>query len=127
MAVSFSAMVYQMDPGQAKLAEKLMILNDRAKGMLTRIYNIKKACSEQKSKPSFLSDKSLESAIKHIVKKFPIVDTRSNMVSSLHKWDITDVIHSQSTFNHANAIKDDIIKNLSLYYYTFADLLDLKV
>lgn len=99
-----------MDPGQAKLAEKLMILNDRAKGMLTRIYNIKKACSEQKSKPSFLSDKSLESAIKHIVKKFPIVDTRSNM----------------STFNHANAIKDDIIKNLSLYYYTFADLLDLK-
>ncbi|GMS95850.1 hypothetical protein PENTCL1PPCAC_18025, partial [Pristionchus entomophagus] len=103
-------MVYQMDPGQAKLAEKLMILNDRAKGMLTRVYNIKKACSEQKSKPSFLSDKSLESAIKHIVKKFPIVDTRSNM----------------STFNHANAIKDDIIKNLSLYYYTFADLLDLK-
>ncbi|GMT24293.1 hypothetical protein PFISCL1PPCAC_15590, partial [Pristionchus fissidentatus] len=105
-----AVMVYQMDPGQAKLAEKLVILNDRAKGMLTRIYNIKKACSEQKSKPSFLSDKSLESAIKHIVKKFPIVDTRSNM----------------STFSNANAIKDDIIKNLSLYYYTFADLLDLK-
>ena len=29
-------------PSQQKLAEKLMILNDRGLGMLTRIYNIKK-------------------------------------------------------------------------------------
>ena len=29
-------------PVQQKLAEKLLILNDRGLGMLTRIYNIKK-------------------------------------------------------------------------------------
>lgn len=28
--------------GEQKLAEKLIILNERGKGMLTRIYNIKK-------------------------------------------------------------------------------------
>ena len=31
-----------INPSQQKLAEKLMILNDRGVGMLTRIYNIKK-------------------------------------------------------------------------------------
>ena len=31
-----------MIPSQQKLAEKLLILRDRGKGMLTRIYNIKK-------------------------------------------------------------------------------------
>ena len=31
-----------MIPSQQKLAERLMILNDRGQGMLTRIYNIKK-------------------------------------------------------------------------------------
>jgi len=36
---------------QQKLAEKLTILHDRGEGMLTRIYNIKKACGDQKSKP----------------------------------------------------------------------------
>ena len=65
---------------QQKLAEKLTILRDRGVGMLTRIYNIKKglklnyfpavsdrhylACGDTKSKPSFLSDKTLESSIK---------------------------------------------------------------
>jgi len=29
-------------PSQQKLSEKLLILNDRGLGMLTRIYNIKK-------------------------------------------------------------------------------------
>jgi hypothetical protein len=33
-------------PGQQKLAEKLLILNDRGLGMLTRIYNIKKVITE---------------------------------------------------------------------------------
>lgn len=31
-----------INPSQQKLAEKLIILNDRAQGMLTRVYNIKK-------------------------------------------------------------------------------------
>ena len=31
-----------LSAGEQKLAEKLIILNERGKGMLTRIYNIKK-------------------------------------------------------------------------------------
>ena len=37
-----------MNPSQQKLAEKLIILNDRAVGMLTRIYNIKKVRRRKK-------------------------------------------------------------------------------
>lgn len=66
----------KMDVTQQKLAEKLTILNDRGIGLLTRLYNIKKACGDAKSKPGFLSEKSLESSIKHIVKRFPNIDIR---------------------------------------------------
>ncbi|KAE9415969.1 hypothetical protein Angca_008386, partial [Angiostrongylus cantonensis] len=101
---------FKIESSQLKIAEKLVILNDRAVGMLTRIYNIKKACADPKSKPAFLSDKHLETAIKHIARKFPVVDARMNV----------------STFHHVDTMKDDIIKSLGLYYYTFADLMDLK-
>lgn len=107
-------MVRPLATSQQKLAEKLTILNDRGIGMLTRIYNIKKACGDSKSKPSFLSDKSLESAIKHIVRRFP--QTESG--------------YKQNTMNTAltgvHAIRAEITKSLSLYYYTFVDLLDFK-
>lgn len=91
---------------EQKLAEKLLILNDRGIGMLTRIYNIKKACGDAKSKPGFLSDKNLETSIKNIVRKFPNIDVKS--LQPLHP------------------IRNEIIKSLSLYYYTFVDLLDFK-
>uniref|UniRef100_A0A8C8F2L4 Nck-associated protein 1 n=1 Tax=Oncorhynchus tshawytscha TaxID=74940 RepID=A0A8C8F2L4_ONCTS len=68
-------------PSQQKLAEKFTILNDRGIGMLTRVYNIKKACGDPKAKPSYLIDKNLESAVKFIVRKFPAVETRNNNVS----------------------------------------------
>lgn len=103
-------MVRQLNPNQQKLAEKLTILNDRGLGMLTRVYNIKKACGDQKSKPSFLSDKSLESAIKHVVRKFPVTDSKA----------------TGGTLGQVYNIRQDIMKSLSLYYYTFVDLLDLK-
>uniref|UniRef100_A0A673WC78 Nck-associated protein 1 n=1 Tax=Salmo trutta TaxID=8032 RepID=A0A673WC78_SALTR len=67
--------------GAQKLAEKFTILNDRGIGMLTRVYNIKKACGDPKAKPSYLIDKNLESAVKFIVRKFPAVETRNNNVS----------------------------------------------
>lgn len=91
---------------ERKLAEKLLILNDRGIGMLTRIYNIKKACGDAKSKPGFLSDKNLESSIKNIVRRFPNIDTKS--LTPIHN------------------LRNEIIKSLSLYYYTFVDLLDFK-
>uniref|UniRef100_UPI00358E413E nck-associated protein 1-like isoform X2 n=1 Tax=Myxine glutinosa TaxID=7769 RepID=UPI00358E413E len=99
---------------QQKLAEKLTILNDRGVGMLTRIYNIKKqgqvwkACGDAKAKPQCLADKNLEAAVKFIVRKFPHVDTRNNSLT------------------HLNAQKADIMKNLSLYYCTFVDVMDYK-
>ncbi|KAF2346972.1 Reverse transcriptase domain [Trinorchestia longiramus] len=95
---------------EQKIAEKLSILNDRCLGILTRIYNIKKACGDSKSKPSFLSDKSLEPCIKQIVRKFPNIDSKT---VSTHKETLSSV-------------RMDIMKSLSLYYYTFVDLLDLK-
>ncbi|KAL9699863.1 hypothetical protein quinque_003304 [Culex quinquefasciatus] len=96
----------QLNPNQQKISEKLIILNDRGIGILTRIYNIKKACGDTKSKPGFLSEKSLESSIKFIVKRFPNIDVKGLAA-------ITN-------------IKSEIIKSLSLYYYTFVDLLDFK-
>lgn len=96
----------QFVPSQKKLAEKLILINDRGLGMLTRIYNIKKACGDAKSKPGFLSDKTLESSIKYIVRRFPNIDIKGlQPISQLRK---------------------EIIKSLSLYYYTFVDLLDFK-
>lgn len=104
-------MVRQPPPSHQKIAEKLSILNDRGIGMLTRIYNIKKACSDNKSKPNFLSDKQLEPTIKNIIRRFPNTnDLRSN----------------QQQFQPLQEIKADINKSLSLYYYTFVDLLDYK-
>lgn len=99
-----------MLPSQQKLAEKTMILNDRGIGMLTRIYNIKKMLGSPDSKPAFLSDKSLEPVIKNIVKKFPTIDAKS----------------SSSQIQAIGPIKAEIIKSLSLYYYTFVDIMDFK-
>ncbi|CAB3410046.1 unnamed protein product [Caenorhabditis bovis] len=98
-----------MEASQLKIAEKLIILNDRAIGMLIRLYNIKKN-GDSNAKPQFLSDKKMENAIKHIVRKFPVVDCRSN----------------SSTFEHLASMKVEVTQSLALYYYTFADLLDLK-
>ena len=64
------------------------------------------ACGDTKSKPSFLSEKNLESSIKLVVRKFPNVDIKS--------------------LNNIHHIRDEIVKSLSLYYYTFVDLLDFK-
>uniref|UniRef100_A0A8C7U5Z6 Nck-associated protein 1 n=1 Tax=Oncorhynchus mykiss TaxID=8022 RepID=A0A8C7U5Z6_ONCMY len=100
-----------LQPGQQKLAEKFTILNDRGIGMLTRVYNIKKACGDPKAKPSYLIDKNLESAVKFIVRKFPAVETRNNnqQLAQLQKE------------------KSEILKNLALYYFTFVDVMEFKV
>ncbi|XP_040395264.1 nck-associated protein 1-like [Cygnus olor] len=65
---------------QNKFAEKLTILNDRGRGVLVRIYNIKKTCSDPKTRPNFLSDKAMEPCVKFINKKFPNLDVRSSTV-----------------------------------------------
>lgn len=94
---------------EQKLAEKLTILNDRGIGMLTRIYNIKKACSDPKSRPAFLSDKSLESALKVIVKRFPSMEN-------------SKAPHMQPVMQ----MHLDVVKGLSNYYFTFVDVMIFK-
>uniref|UniRef100_A0A8C0L817 NCK associated protein 1 like n=1 Tax=Canis lupus dingo TaxID=286419 RepID=A0A8C0L817_CANLU len=67
---------------QHKLAEKLTILNDRGQGVLIRMYNIKKyVWRDPKSKPPFLLEKSMESSLKYINKKFPNIDVRNKSSS----------------------------------------------
>lgn len=97
-----------MSVTEQRLAEKLTILNDRGIGMLTRIYNIKKACSDSKSRPGFLTDKALDPAIKAIVKKFPATDTKSLSLQPVH------------------SIQNEVIKGLSNYYYTFVDVMEFR-
>ncbi|CAF0956575.1 unnamed protein product, partial [Didymodactylos carnosus] len=91
-------MAHQINPYQQKLAEKLTILNDRGIGMLTRIFNIKKACAETKSKPSFLLDKSLESVLRQIQKKFPALD-KDHVTDLLTTIDACQV-HFDITLNY---------------------------
>jgi len=97
-------------PTQQKLAEKLTILNSHVVGIMTRIYSIKKSCSDSKSKNNILSDKNLEGAIKFICKKFPLVDIRSH----------------QNQLAHVNNMKNEILKGLSVYYHTFVDIMEIK-
>ena len=38
-----------------KIAERLTILNKRAPGMLTRLYNLKKQLADPKTRPAFMA------------------------------------------------------------------------
>lgn len=95
---------------QNKFAEKLTILNERGRGVLVRIYNIKKTCSDPKTRPSFLCDKAMEPSIKFINKKFPNLDVRS---STQH----LGPVHKD---------KGDIVRALAPYYYSFVDVLEFR-
>ncbi|OQV13186.1 Membrane-associated protein Hem [Hypsibius exemplaris] len=103
-------MARSLMPGHQKLAEKLTVLNDRGQGMLTRLYNIRKACLDVESKPKFLYDPKLEPAVKHVEKKFPAINAKS----------------SGNVFGYLSQIRSDVQKNLSIYYETFVDILDFK-
>ncbi|CAO2600570.1 Nck-associated protein 1-like [Lemmus lemmus] len=95
---------------QHKLAEKLTILNDRGQGVLIRMYNIKKTCSDPKSKPPFLLEKSMESSLKYINKKFPTIDVRN---STQH----LGPVHREKT---------EIIRFLTNYYQSFVDVMEFR-
>lgn len=49
------------------------------------------ACGDAKSKPAFLSDKTLESSIKYIVRRFPNIDIKG--VRSVFLWSLLHVNH----------------------------------
>ncbi|XP_036616965.1 nck-associated protein 1-like isoform X1 [Trichosurus vulpecula] len=95
---------------QHKLTEKLTILNDRGRGVLIRIYNIKKTCSDPKSKPPFLLEKSMESSVKYISKKFPNIDVRS----------------STQHLGPVHRDKAEIVRFLTSYYQSFVDVMEFR-
>uniref|UniRef100_A0A8D0B276 NCK associated protein 1 like n=1 Tax=Salvator merianae TaxID=96440 RepID=A0A8D0B276_SALMN len=95
---------------QHKFAEKLTILNERGKGVLVRMYNIKKTCMDSRTKPAFFSEKTMESSIKYINKKFPNLDVRG---STQH----LGPVHKE---------KADIFRALGSYYHTFVDVMEFR-
>ncbi|XP_028303425.1 nck-associated protein 1-like [Gouania willdenowi] len=95
---------------EQKLAEKLSILNERGHGVLIRMNYIKKSCADVKTKPSFLTDKSHESAVKHINKKFPNIDFRGNIQN------LTSVQRQKS----------EVLAAASSYYESFLDVIEFR-
>ena len=55
---------------------------------------------------AFLSEKSLESSVKLIARRFPNIDPKS--------------------LSNVQPLRNEVLKSLSLYYYTFVDLLDYR-
>ena len=68
------------------------------------------ACSDPKSRPAFLNEKSLEAALKIIVKKFPAMENNK-------------APHMQAVMQ----MHLDVVKGLSNYYLTFVDVMIFKV
>ncbi|KAM4880931.1 LOW QUALITY PROTEIN: nck-associated protein 1-like [Sylvia borin] len=92
-----------------KVAEKLTLLNERGRGVLVRLYNVKKTCSDPRTRPSF-RDKAMEASAKFIQKKFPHLDVRS----------------STQHLGPVHRDKGDIVRVLAPFYHTFLDLLEFR-
>lgn len=95
---------------QQKLAEKLTILNERGNGVLIRMNYIKKTCADAKLRPSFLTDKTMESAIKYINKKFPNIDFRGNI----------------QNLNGIQRQKSEVLTATASYYDSFLDVIEFR-
>uniref|UniRef100_A0A672YG45 NCK associated protein 1 like n=1 Tax=Sphaeramia orbicularis TaxID=375764 RepID=A0A672YG45_9TELE len=93
-----------------KLAEKLTILNERGNGVLIRMNYIKKTCADPKLRPSILTDKVMEPAIKYINKKFPNIDFRGNIQN-------LTCIQRQ---------KSEVLTATSTYYDSFLDVIEFR-
>ncbi|XP_061743100.1 nck-associated protein 1-like isoform X2 [Nerophis ophidion] len=93
-----------------KLAEKLSILNERGNGVLIRMNYIKKLCADVKLRPTILTEKSMEPAIKYINKKFPNIDFRGNIqnLSSIQKQ------------------KSAVMEATTSYYDSFLDVIEFR-
>uniref|UniRef100_A0A3B4UXM3 NCK associated protein 1 like n=1 Tax=Seriola dumerili TaxID=41447 RepID=A0A3B4UXM3_SERDU len=94
---------------QQKLAEKLTILTERGNGVLIRMNYIKKICADPKQRPSILTDKAMESAVKYINKKFPNIDFRGNIVSMKQSLCKLFLILSAVNFDFTKSYLDLII------------------
>ncbi|XP_049894986.1 nck-associated protein 1-like [Epinephelus moara] len=95
---------------QQKLAEKLTILNERGNGVLIRMNYIKKICADPKLRPSILTDKATESAVKYINKKFPNIDFRGNIQN------LTGIQRQKS----------EVLAATTSYYDSFLDVIEFR-
>ncbi|CAJ1050442.1 nck-associated protein 1-like [Xyrichtys novacula] len=95
---------------QQKLAEKLTILNERGSGVLIRMNYIKKSCADPKKRPTILTDKAMEPAIKYINKKFPNIDFRGNIQN------LTNIQRQKS----------EVLAATSSYYDSFLDVIEFR-
>ncbi|KAK1900779.1 Nck-associated protein 1-like [Dissostichus eleginoides] len=95
---------------QQKLAEKLTILNERGSGVLIRMNYIKKTCADPKLRLSLLTDKSMETAIKYINKKFPNIDFRGNI----------------QNLNSIQRQKSEVLAATTSYYDSFLDVIEFR-
>ncbi|KAI3369922.1 hypothetical protein L3Q82_024728, partial [Scortum barcoo] len=95
---------------QQKLAEKLTILNERGNGVLLRMNYIKKTCADPKTRPSLLTEKVMEPAIKYINKKFPNIDFRGNIQN-------LTIIQKQ---------KSEVLAATASYYDSFLDVIEFR-
>ncbi|GAA6228038.1 nck-associated protein 1-like [Lates japonicus] len=95
---------------QQKLAEKLIILNERGSGVLIRMNHIKKTCADPKQRPSVLTDKGMESAVKYINKKFPNIDFRGTIQN------LTGIQRQKS----------EVLLATSSYYDSFLDVIEFR-
>ncbi|KAF3690048.1 Nck-associated protein 1-like [Channa argus] len=95
---------------QQKLAEKLTILIERGTGVLIRMNYIKKTCGDPKLRPSFLTEKAMEPAIKYINKKFPNIDFRGSIQH------LTNIQRQKS----------EVLAATSSYYDSFLDVIEFR-
>ncbi|KAM9814098.1 nck-associated protein 1-like [Neosynchiropus ocellatus] len=95
---------------QQKLAEKLTILNERGNGVLIRMNYIKKTCADAKLRPSVLTEKTMEPAIKHINKKFPNIDFKGSIQQ------LTSIQRQKS----------EVLQATAMYYDSFLDVIEFR-
>ncbi|KAI0977736.1 hypothetical protein GJ496_008595 [Pomphorhynchus laevis] len=99
-------MSIRLDCSHQRISEKLVIYNERAIGILTRLHYLKNASLDERWNVTSLANLKWDSLLKSIRKKFPAVDKLN--VKSL------------------SSIKPKILKTLSPYYYTMVDLLEFR-
>uniref|UniRef100_A0A7N9B0A5 NCK associated protein 1 like n=1 Tax=Mastacembelus armatus TaxID=205130 RepID=A0A7N9B0A5_9TELE len=85
-----------------------LILGNKLQQSITKILN--KTCGDPKLRPSFLTDKATESAIKYINKKFPNIDVRGNI----------------QNLNAIQRQKSEVLAATSSYYDSFLDVKEFR-
>ncbi|KAI3385730.1 hypothetical protein SNEBB_011231 [Seison nebaliae] len=100
----------RLDLLKDRIAERILILNDISVGLLTRLYNIKLNLQTNNYKPQILNDNNLDGLKKEVEKKYPL---NHSQVIDLYRPLVTR--------------RNEIRKQLSLYYDTFSDVFDYHI